>query len=381
MKRSPTLRLLLVGAGNVGRRFLELVGQKQELLLARFGLALLVVGVADRSGAAVDPAGLDPRRLVEIKRAGRGVATCEGAGRPGMTALEMVGTTPADLLLEAAPPNLRDGEPGLGCLRAALERGLHVVTADKAPLVLAFPQLLETARRHGAHLRFSATVGGGLPAVNLGRRDLAASEIERLEGILNLTSNYILTRMAEDGVTYAEALGQAQQAGHAESDPRLDVEGWDAACKLVILAHSVLGCPARLADVAVEGITAVAPERLREAAAAGRRLKPLAIAERQGTGYALRVGPVALEPRHPLALLGAEQMGIVYHSDTNGVVAASIVEETPLPTAAAMLRDVIDIATAALTHPLVMSVVAQVTVQQLRKAQPLRRSNEQGKVI
>jgi len=343
MNGTRTLRLLLVGAGNVGRRFLELMVQKEGLLRERFGLALLLVGVADRSGAAVDPAGLEPQRLMELKRAGRGVAGCAGAGRPGMAAVEMVRTTPADLLLEAAPANLRDGQPGLGCIEAALERGMDVVTADKAPLVLAFPRLLELARHSGAELRYSATVGGGLPAVNIGRRDLAAAEITRLEGILNLTSNYILTRMAEGGVSYAEALDQARQAGHAEADPRLDVEGWDAASKLVILAHSVLGYPAALAEVQVQGIAHVAPEMLLEAARAGRRIKPLAVAERIGERYALQVGPVALPAEHPLALLGAEQMGIVYASDINGVVAASIVEETPLPTAAAMLRDMLDI--------------------------------------
>lgn len=343
MKGSSTLRLLLVGAGNVGRRFLELMVQKENLLQERFGLRLLLVGVADSSGASVDPAGLEPQRLVELKCAGRGVAAYAGAGRPGMAAADMVRATPADLLLEAAPANLRDGQPGLGCIEAALERGMHVVTADKAPLVLAFPRLLELAQHSGAQLRYSATVGGGLPAVNLGRRDLAAAEIARLEGILNLTSNYILTRMAEEGVPYARALEQARQTGHAESNPSLDVEGWDAACKLVILAHSVLGYPATLDEVEVQGITHVTPEMLREAAAAGRRIKPLAVAERVGGRYALRVGPVALEASHPLALLGAEQMGIVYDSDINGIVTASIVEETPLPTAAAMLRDVLDI--------------------------------------
>jgi homoserine dehydrogenase len=343
MRAARPVRLLLVGLGNVGRRFLELLVQKGATLRERFGLELLLVGAADSSGVAVDLAGLDPPAIVNLKLAGRGVAELPGPGRPGVPALEMVRSTAADLLLEAAPANLQDGQPGLGCIAAALERGMHVVTADKAPLVLAFPRLQELSRAHGGQLRFSATVGGGLPAVNLGQRDLAAAEVQRLEGILNLTSNYILTRMAEDGMSYTEALSQAQAAGHAETDPRLDVEGWDAASKLVILAHSVLGYPATLSDVAVEGISGVTAAALQEAAAAGKRIKPLAVAERQGRGYHLRVGPAARPAGHPLAVLGAEQMGIVYHTDINGVVSAAVVEETPLPTAAAMLRDVIAI--------------------------------------
>jgi homoserine dehydrogenase len=260
-----------------------------------------------------------------------------------MSPLELVRESPADLLLEASPGNLVDGQPGLGAIDAALSRGVHVVTANKAPLVLEFPRLSEVARAAGVKLRYDATVAGGLAAVNLGRRDLAIAQIDRLEGIVNLTTNYILTRMAEDGLTYEEALADAQAAGHAETDPSLDVQGWDAASKLVILAHSVLGYPAKLNDIRVEGITGVPQRELAEAVEGGRRVKLVATAARQGTGYALSVAPVSLETSHPLARLGPKQMGVVYHTDICGVVAASIVEETPVPTAAAMLRDVVDI--------------------------------------
>jgi homoserine dehydrogenase len=343
MPGAQQVRLLLVGAGNVGRRFLELLVRKEATLRDRLGLELVVVGVADTSGAAICEAGLDVRQVLDLKAAGRGVAELPRWGQPGLPALEMVHTTPAAVLLEASPANMADDQPGLGCMEAALARGMHVVTANKAPLVLAFPRLHALARENGARLRFDATVAGGLPAVNLGQRDLAAAEIHRLEGVLNLTTNYILTRMADDGLSYAEALHQAQIAGHAETDPALDVEGRDAANKLVILAHSVLGYPARLDEVAVEGILEVTPEMLARAAAEGKRIKLVAAAERLEGGYRLTVGPTWLEVGHPLAQLGPKQMGIVYHSDISGVISAAIVEETPLPTASAMLRDVVDI--------------------------------------
>jgi homoserine dehydrogenase len=192
-------------------------------------------------------------------------------------------------------------------------------------------------------LGFDATVAGGLPAVNLGQRDLAAAKIHRLEGVLNLTTNYILTRMAEDGLSYDQALSDAQAAGHAETDPSLDVEGWDAANKLVILAHSVLGFPATLADVDVTGITGVSGDMLRAATAEGMRVKLVATAEADGDGYRLSVRPQWLAAGHPLAQLGPKQMGIVYHTDISGSISAAIVEETPLPTASAMLRDVVEI--------------------------------------
>ncbi len=344
------VRLLLVGAGNVGRRFLELTVQKATTLRQRLGLVLLPVGVADSSGIALHSEGLDPGRIVALKAAGQGVADYPGWGRRGVSPLEMVhlaisasaGERP-ELLIDASPANMADGQPGLGCIEAALEAGLHVVTANKAPLVLAFPRLLALAREHGVRLGLDATVAGGLPAVNLGQRDLAAAEIDRLEGILNLTTNYILTRMADDDLTYEQALSEAQAAGHAETDPRLDVEGWDAANKLVILAHSVLGQPATLDEVEVEGILGVTPGTLRQAAAEGRRVKLLAVAERGPGGWRLRVAPQALATDHPLAQLGPKQMGIVYHTDISGVLSATIVEDTPLPTASAVLRDVVDI--------------------------------------
>jgi homoserine dehydrogenase len=337
------VRFLLIGVGNVGWRFLELLAHKRDTLRDRLGLELILTGAADTSGVAACTTGLDPQQVVQLKTEGQGVAAYPRWGRPGGSALEMVQTAEADLLLEASPANLKDGQPGLSCIEAALSGGMHVVTANKAPLVLAFPHLLDLARTHDVRLCFDATVAGGLPAVNLGQRDLAAAEIHRLEGILNLTTNYILTRMAQDGLSYDEALAHAQAAGHAEADPSLDVEGWDAANKLVILAHSVLGYAATLADVAVEGITHVTAETLRQAAAEGKRVKLVATAERDGDRYRLSVRPTWLDPDHPLAQLGPKQMGIVYYTDISGVISAAIVEETPVPTASAMLRDVIDI--------------------------------------
>lgn len=340
-----TVRVLLVGAGNVGRRVLELLLVKETGLREKMGLDVRLVGVADGRGSALCAEGLDVQRILDLKSAGRSVADDPQWGRAGCSALEMVRTADADLLMEASPANLSNGQPGLDCVEMALERGMHVVMANKAPLVLAFPRLMALAQARGVRLQYDATVAGGLPAINLGQRDLALAQIERLEGILNLTSNYILTCMAQQGASYAEALAQAQEAGHAEADPTLDVDGWDAANKLVILAHSVLGYPATRDQVQVTGIRAVTPEMLNQAAAEGKVVKPLAVAQREGPGYRLTVGPVALPADHPMAQLKGKQMGLVYHTDISGSIAAAIVEETPQPTASAMLRDLVDIYT------------------------------------
>lgn len=337
------VRFLLIGAGNVGRRFLGLVESKGPVLRERLGLDLTLVGVADSTGVAVNPGGLLISEVMALKERGRSVAEHPRWGAPSRTALEMVRAQRADLLLEASPANMKDGQPALGCMEAALSAGMHVVSANKAPLVLAFPRLVELARTNGVQFRFDATVAGGLPAVNLGQRDLAAAQIHRLEGVLNLTTNYILTRMAEDGLSYEQALADAQGAGHAETDPTLDVEGWDATNKLIILANSVLGFPATLSDVDVTGITGLGVDALQGAMAEGKRIKLVATAEADGGGYRLSVRPQRLAASHPLAQLGPKQMGIVYHTDIYGSISATIVEDTPIPTAAAVLRDVIAI--------------------------------------
>jgi homoserine dehydrogenase len=337
------VRLVLVGVGNVGRRFLEILVRKEDALRTRYGLELVLVGVADSSGAALAVEALDPLQLIHLKREGQGVAAYPLFGRAGVGALGLIQRAQADVLLEASPTNLQDGQPGLGCVEEALRRGMHVVTTNKGPLVLAYSRLTKLAGENGVKLAFSGAVAGGLPTVNIGRRDLAGSDILRLEGILNLTTNYILTQMAESGKSYAEALAEAQADGHAEADPSLDVGGWDAANKLVILAHSVLGQAASLEDVEVEGITGIGPEELKQAAASGKVIKLIAKAEREDGSYRLSVRPTWLEPSHPLARLTAQQMGIVYHTDINGTITATVVEEDPLPTAAAMFRDLINI--------------------------------------
>jgi homoserine dehydrogenase len=341
MSRTPA-RLLLHGLGNVNSRVLRILCDKKELLNSRYGLAPLIVGAVDSQGAAWDPQGLDPQEIAALKGAGQSVAG-HPAGRSGIGGMELLDQIETDVLLEASPLNLETGQPGLGCIRAALSRGTHVVTANKGPLVLAYQELVALARANGAQIRYSATVGGGLPAVNVGQRDLAGATVLRLEGILNLTTHYILTQMST-GVSFEQALAQAQAEGHAEADARLDVEGWDAAAKLVILANAVLGQPTALTDVEVTGITGVTYEAICDARMERRIIKLLASAEQRADGgYALRVAPTRLDLYHPLARLTAHQMAVVYHTDVAGTITIVIDEEDPMPTAAAMVRDLVDI--------------------------------------
>lgn len=336
------VNVALIGLGNVGRRVLGILDRKRDFYRERFGLDFVVVGAADSRGAAHDPAGLDLKRLVGLKEMGDTAASSLGAGKAGMTGRQMLAHVNADVLIEASPVNLKDGEPGMGHIRAALDKGMHVVTANKGPLALAYPEVMALAQERGRRVLFSATVGGGLPSVNVGIRDLCHARIERAEGVLNLTSHLILYHMGK-GRTYQEALKKAQDAGHAEADPSLDVDGWDAANKLVILSNAVLGYPARLSDVRIAGIRGISAAMLRHARSRRNVILPLAVAERSGDAYKLSVQPTEVGGDHPLARLTGDQMGIVYHTDTNGVVAVTLEEVDPIPTAGAVVRDLINL--------------------------------------
>ena len=343
---SRSIRLALVGLGNVGQSFLDLMDAKAALLADRHGIELVLTGVADSSAAALDPAGLNTRALRAHKSAGKPLHSFPGSTQ-GMSAPEMVAEVEADVLLEASTVNLKTGQPGLDCVRIAIRRGMDVVLANKGPLVLAFGELEAAAEAAGVGLAYSATVCGALPVVNIGRRDLAACDIRAVAGVFNATSNSILAAMARGG-DYADALRQAQLDGIAEADPSLDVEGWDTANKLVIIANSILRQPCTLADVQpVIGITHITPAEIREHAALGEVVKLVARAD-AGTGwqtchYQLSVQPEWLPADAFLASINGWEMGIVFDTDIMGLQQLKVDERGPIPTAAAMLRDVINL--------------------------------------
>jgi len=350
---SVTVRLVLVGLGNLGRRFCDLLVEKGPAIEAHYGLRLLLVGAADSRGVAHDPNGLDPARLSAIKIAGGSAADYPHTGQPGQTAAQLIAEAEADLVCEASPVNLdQGGEPGLTHVRLALERGLHVTTANKGPMILAYQELHELAAGGGVQLRFDGTVAGGLPALYVGQRDLRGAQVRRIEAVPNLCTGYVMELLA-DGLGWEEALERARVEGVLEADPAFDLDGWDAAAKLVILANAVMGLPVRLDEVDRTGITQGDGAALLTAREKGGAYKLLATAERRADGSAsLRVAPTFLPPDHFLAGLGRKHMGIVYHTDIYGTILAAIEEPTPLPSAAAMLRDILDIysATSRLTR-------------------------------
>ncbi|MCU0521262.1 MAG: homoserine dehydrogenase [Anaerolineae bacterium] len=338
------VRLLLVGLGNLGRRFCEIVAEREALLAERYGLRLKLVGAADSRGAACDASGLDMATVAAIKRSGGTIGDYPGLGHPGWGAVDLVQACEADVLLEASPVNLVQGaEPALSCIRLAMRRRMHVVTPNKGPLVVAFRELHELARSQGVSLRYDGTVAGGAPALNVGCRDLRGARVRLIEGVPNLTTGFVMDLLA-DGVPWDEATAMARDAGVLEGDGAWDLEGWDAAAKLVILANAVMGADAHISDVVRAGVASVPVSELQAARERGERYRQLVRAEERPDGsWALSALPTPLGLDHALGHLGSKQMGVVYTSDIYGAITLVIDEREPIPSAATMLRDLLDI--------------------------------------
>jgi homoserine dehydrogenase len=323
--------------------------EKEGMLALDYGLDLMLVGAVDSTGAVSSSTGLDPAQLRRVKQQSQGLATIdlpEAVATAGVTGSELLTKVEADCLLEASPTDLQTGGAGLATMQTALRAGLDVVSANKGPLVVAYNELADLARKNGAALKFSAAVATACPTVNIGQRDLVGCKIECVDGIFNLTTNYVLCQMAEEGLAFEEALAQAQAQGIAEADPTLDVDGWDAAAKLVILANSVLKMPATLEEVQVEGIRDVSVKDLDQARAQGAVIKLVASARvNESNGYRLEVKPQRLDASHMLADLKGDQLGIVYHTDIQGTVSSVVGKQGTRSTAAAMLRDLLNIYT------------------------------------
>jgi homoserine dehydrogenase len=296
---TTTYRLALVGFGAAGQGLARILSERGAWLREARNVDLQIVAVCTRSrGAVADPNGLDPALLLQtIARDG------DFKQHPFATdwdAAATVANTNANVLVEVSPTNLETAEPATSLIRAAFARGMHVVTANKGPVALHVAELREVARAAGVTFGFEGTVMSGTPGLRLCWSDLAAGEIHELRGIVNGTTNYILTEM-EHGREYSDVLAEAQRLGYAEADPSGDVDGHDAAGKAVILANVLLGAKLTPADVERQGISGITRDMVAAAGAAGQRWKLIARVWRDGQQVRASVQPTRLPISHPLA--------------------------------------------------------------------------------
>ncbi len=331
------IKTAIVGLGNVNRSLLTILAQKRERLARDYDVEFQIVLIADSSGVACNNNGYDPSAIVSAKASGKRVADMEGA-LPGQSVTDALGHTSCDLIFEASPVDLKTGGPGLAVTRAALGRGCSVVLANKGPVVVAYQELHQLANDNSAGLKYSATVCGGLPILNIAERDFIAGDILSLRGVFNATSNFILDQMSQ-AVSYDDALSEAQARGIAEADPSLDVEGWDSANKLLIIANSILKAGITLDDIAVSGITDITPEFLASEKQKGNVVKLVARAQ-EGQ---FSVSPMILPATDFLSQCLGWEMGVEMHTDIYGINYYKLWEREPIPTAASMLRDAVHI--------------------------------------
>lgn len=313
-----TYRLALVGFGSVGQGLAQILRYHSDWLARRYGVALRIVALGTRGrGNLYDPQGLDPALLLEELARENHFHNLEAATNRSI--LELLGSADADILVEASPTNLESAEPASSYIRVALGRGMHVVTANKGPIALNLSELRHLAADAGAYLGFEGTVMSGTPALRLAWSDLAGCEIIELSGIVNGTTNYILSQM-EQGRAYDDALAEAQQLGYAEADPSGDVDGYDAAVKALILANIVMDADLQLADVERSGMSHISQEMVADAALAGERWKLLARVWRENDRVRASVAPIRLPQSHPLANVGGVTNAITFTTDLLGDV-------------------------------------------------------------
>jgi homoserine dehydrogenase len=318
MKR---LRISIIGFGTVGQGLAELLSTKRDLLQQKFDLDIALVSVANaRSGFIYREDGLDIATLLQLAAARLPLTAHPGVAH-WENALEGLRSTGGDILVEATPTNLHDAEPGMSHIRVALSQGMHAVTANKGPGALAAYELFELARQHGVQLRMESTVMAGTPVISAMREGMAGASVHALRGILNGTTNYILTSMAA-GQSYDEALADAQARGYAETDPTADVEGHDAVAKTLILAALIFGRSLKPGDVIRQGITTITREQVQQAIEQDKSIKLVASLHlqagdaRQEGALEARVEPVALPLSDPLARVNGVLNALTIATDT-----------------------------------------------------------------
>ena len=298
---SNTVRILIGGMGAAALPLVELAESERERLLRDYGFCFSIVGVSDSRGAAWDNGGIAPADILAAKKLHGTVAALPAIGRASATALDTILNTNADIYIDALPPFLPTGEPGRTCIRTAMERGMHVVTANKAPLALYWGELFGVAAETGRQLRYGAAASSALSTLEMGRTLGDSGELLEFSGIFNSSCMYVIQSM-RDGLSYEEALRGAREGGFLDPDYATDIDGWDPAMKTVIQANTYWNAALTLHDVERAGIRHLTREDILDAEAAGEVWCMVSHAKRTEDGeIRLSVGPERLPKSHPLA--------------------------------------------------------------------------------
>ncbi|MBD3268409.1 homoserine dehydrogenase [bacterium] len=277
------IKIALIGLGNVGSCFLQILTQKASLLEEKYGIRFKTVAIFEIDGALVNEEGINVAKLMGDTSQMRDSSDWS----KDVKAIDAIPSLDLDVCIETTPTNPETGQPALGHVLTAIEHGIDVVTSNKGPFYLEYKKIKDLAKKKDALVKYEATVMSGVPILST-KEDLMGTEFTGIRAILNGTCNYILSRMTSEGVPFEIALTEAQELGYAEADPTLDIEGYDAAGKLVILANELLAWERSITDVEIKGIKKITPQAIELAKSDGYLIKHLAIVEH---------GELIVEPR------------------------------------------------------------------------------------
>ncbi|PTX58465.1 homoserine dehydrogenase [Melghirimyces profundicolus] len=338
-------RLAMIGFGTVGQALARILLERGEELKRKEGYSARITAISDTvKGALYHPDGLDLSSVFRsLEEAGTLDAYPDTVGlKRDWDSLKTIRETNADTVVEVTFTNVDTGQPAIDHCRAAFEAGKNVVTTNKGPVALAYRELSSLAAENGVGWGFEGTVMSGTPALRMPRTALAGDRIREIRGILNGTSNYILTRM-EEGKSLEEALSEARSKGYAEADPTSDLEGFDALYKVMILSEVVLGVPLDRNEVERVGIAQLSAEDIRGAKEEGKRWKVLGRLREEGGRVIASVKPVPIPETDPLAGVRGALNALTYECDLLGPVTLVGAGAGRSETGFALLADLINI--------------------------------------
>lgn len=339
-------KLAFIGFGVVGQGLAEILRDKKEALKKGEGFEAEIVAISDlMKGSIYHPNGLDIDTVLNVlKETGNLENYPKTPGLvTGWDSLKTIRETNADTIIEVSYTDVKTGQPAIDHCKAAFESGKNVVMTNKGPVALAYKELSEVAKKHGVYWGFEGTVMSGTPSLRMPIATLAGNDITEIRGILNGTTNYILTKMETEGVSYEEALKEAQELGYAEADPTSDVEGYDARYKIVILSNYVMNAPLTVEEVLCKGITGITLKDIEEAKAEGKRWKLLAKARKEGGEVIASIAPEKVDVTDPLASINGAVNAIAYECDLLGTVTLSGAGAGKVETGFSLLIDLIAI--------------------------------------
>ncbi|MDD8030865.1 MAG: homoserine dehydrogenase [Acidobacteriota bacterium] len=340
-------QIILIGCGTVGQGFLEILDRKAELLRDVYKFEPKVIAITDMlKGSLLAPDGIQLKKLLEVLKAGKKLNDYPGPKEKTedyLDPIDLIEQVEADILAEVTYTDIKTGEPATSYIKKALRTGKHVVTSNKGPAALHYHELKELAHLNQRHFRIEGTVMSGTPVFHLFETGLAGNEIREVKGILNGTTNFILSQMELEEMEYDEALKLAQELGYAEADPTADVEGFDAVAKVVILANAIMRGKIKPDEVNRQGISTLRKQQIIEAREAGLRYKLIARVKKVNNHIEASVTPEKLPLTDPLAGVMGAQNALTFDTDLLGKVTIQGAGAGRLETGFSILSDMLAI--------------------------------------